>query len=155
PEAVNYIRNGPKIPTSLQLRKFIDDLYTGGTDKVGITTAHTFATFVMTGHGLAVDPLKSFSSWPTTEEDHNDEANRSTLGYKFNPKTDEFFVVYSGKLESTLKTTKRQCCAALASLYDPLGLLVELDIEGRKIWRAICEVCKDWKALVPPRLVNK
>ncbi|KAF4684107.1 hypothetical protein FOZ62_004940, partial [Perkinsus olseni] len=93
PEAVNYIRNGPKIPTSLQLRKFVDDLYTGGTDKVIITTAHTFVTFVMTGHGLAVDPLKSFSSWPTTEEDHNNEANRSTLGYKFNPKTDEFFVV--------------------------------------------------------------
>ncbi|KAF4713527.1 hypothetical protein FOZ63_008613, partial [Perkinsus olseni] len=51
--------------------------------------------------------------------------------------------------------TKRQSCGILASLYDPLGLLIEHDMHARSIWRDINKSTPtDWEAIIPVPLVK-
>lgn len=52
-------------------------------------------------------------------------------------------------------TTKREACSALASFYDPLGLLIEYDLKGRLIWRHICNDYHSWSTVININLVNE
>ncbi|KAF4678090.1 hypothetical protein FOL47_005369 [Perkinsus chesapeaki] len=148
----DYINNGPVIPLKVLLLKYVDDLYFGGKTKQEAAAAYNFGTYVFNGHGFHSDPVKSFCSWLLTE---NDECKKkSTLGYVLRLDEDKFYAVYSGYVPDD-NSTKLQACAALASLYDPLGLYVELDLQGRLIWRDICANHKSWDDVIKEDLYRR
>ncbi|KAF4699102.1 hypothetical protein FOZ62_001988, partial [Perkinsus olseni] len=134
---VEYIRRGPAIPTKMLLLKYVDDLYYGGRSKEEARPGYEFGHHIFTGHGFGNVPVKSFCNWLLLKLD-----------------VDKFHAVYSGHVPDG-QVTKLQACAALASLYDPLGLYVELDIQGRLLWREVCQTFKSWDDTLKEDLVHR
>ncbi|EER02688.1 hypothetical protein Pmar_PMAR003788, partial [Perkinsus marinus ATCC 50983] len=134
------------------LLKYVDDLYYGGRTREEARLGYEFGSHVFTGHGFGNDPVKSFCNWLTA--DGNDGAKKSVLGYLLKLDVDKFHAVYSGYVPDG-EVTKLQACAALASLYDPLGLYVELDIQGRLLWREVCQAHKNWDDKLNDDLVHR
>ncbi|EER14872.1 hypothetical protein Pmar_PMAR001843, partial [Perkinsus marinus ATCC 50983] len=149
---VEYLLRGPSIPTRMLLLKYVDDLYYGGRTREEARLGYEFGSHVFTGHGFGNDPVKSFCNWLTA--DGNDGAKKSVLGYLLKLDVDKFHAVYSGYVPDG-EVTKLQACAALASLYDPLGLYVELDIQGRLLWREVCQAHKNWDDKLNDDLVHR
>ncbi|KAF4647928.1 hypothetical protein FOL47_003952, partial [Perkinsus chesapeaki] len=150
---VDYVLRGPSIPMRTLLLKYVDDLYFGGKTKDSARQSYDFGTHIFNGHGFNSDPVKSFCSWLTNDVD-DDNKKKSVLGYVLRLDLDKFFAVYSGYVPDN-KVTKLQACAALASLYDPLGLYVELDLQGRLLWREICSLYKGWDDTIKEELVQR
>ncbi|KAF4720533.1 hypothetical protein FOZ63_024106, partial [Perkinsus olseni] len=86
--------------------------------------------------------------------DKPDSPEGHVLGYTLALDKDEFRCAFSGYMP-TDRCDKRRACAILSSLYDPMGLLLEVDIAGRLLWRDICAVCKEWTSVLKVDLVER
>ncbi|KAF4750633.1 hypothetical protein FOZ62_005932, partial [Perkinsus olseni] len=147
-EAYNYLLGCPAVPKDITLVKFVDDLYTGGPTKVGVTSNYDFMAYISNGHDFLVEAKKRFNNWePVIVNDV--EERRHLLGYDYSAVNDSFYPTYSGTLPGDESMTKRQSCALLASLYDPLGLVVEHDMRARSIWRDVNKSTPAWDSIIP------
>ncbi|KAF4730788.1 hypothetical protein FOZ63_028678 [Perkinsus olseni] len=147
--AFDYIRQGPAIPKDVILLKYVDDLFNGGDTPEQATQANDLSLHMLGGHGFKAEAIKNVRSW--SEAVTTDTKAKSLLGYHY--RDENLFVVYSGKLPDGV-ITKREACSALASLYDPLGVFIELDLKGRLLWRCVCEDYKDWSDSVDTNVAN-
>ena len=48
--------------------------------------------------------------------------------------------------------TKREVLAKLAKVYDPLGLASPITLQGKQIYREVCDSKVSWDALIPEKL---
>ena len=48
--------------------------------------------------------------------------------------------------------TKREVLAKLAKVYDPLGLTSPITLQGKQIYREVCDSKVSWDALIPEKL---
>ncbi|KAF4699649.1 hypothetical protein FOZ63_011615, partial [Perkinsus olseni] len=150
PLAVKYIRAGPPVPREIQFEKFVDDLYFGGNTDREARTGRDFVSYVFRGHGLCTDPLKDLETAHGGRKEKSDgtaNAPGHLLGYEVITEVDELHCVCSGTPPDG-KVDKRRACGILSSLYDPMGLLLEVDMQGRFLWRDICKVAKDWSEVL-------
>ncbi|KAF4650631.1 hypothetical protein FOZ61_000147 [Perkinsus olseni] len=150
PLAVKYTRAGPPVPRVIQFEKFVDDLYFGGNTDREARTGRDFVSYVFCGHGLCTDPLKDLETAHGGRKEKSDgtaNAPGHLLGYEVITEVDELHSVCSGTPPDG-KFDKRRACGILSSLYDPMGLLLEVDMQGRFLWRDICKVAKDWSEVL-------
>ncbi|KAF4650579.1 hypothetical protein FOL47_001042, partial [Perkinsus chesapeaki] len=152
-EGVQYILQGPPVPTRVIFEKFVDDLFFGGETADEAQACRDFVSHIFKGHGLVTGPLKDLKACyggcdkPEVQEGH-------VLGYTLTLEKDEMKCAFSGYMPAD-RCDKRGACAILSSLYDPMGLLLEMDLAGRLLWRDICVACKDWSTLLAKELVER
>ncbi|EEQ99368.1 hypothetical protein Pmar_PMAR014323, partial [Perkinsus marinus ATCC 50983] len=153
-EAFSYLQGCPPVPKEITLIKFVDDVYTGGSNKSRVTSSYDFITYISNGHDFVIEPKKRFNSWePVMVNDV--EERRHLLGYDYSAVEDSFYPTFSGGQLQGNPMTKRQSCAVLASFYDPLGLIVEHDMSARSIWRSINKSTTEWDSTIPSNLKDE
>ncbi|KAF4750142.1 hypothetical protein FOZ62_007242, partial [Perkinsus olseni] len=106
---------------------------------------------------------QQYASVQRFEEDGFPMAVQKTVWYNQKEAAKVFGVVWLGAEEDALKvgfqatsvppTTRRSVLAMLNSLYDPLGLLLELSMKGRLIMRKIASY--DWDTTLPKDLCTE
>ena len=77
-----------------------------------------------------------------------------TLGVSWNLNSDELGVVCDVNLKS-VPATKRELLSYIASIYDPLGLLSPLIIEGRVIMQHLCRLQTQWDQVLSVEIKSK
>ncbi|EER19874.1 gag/pol/env polyprotein, putative [Perkinsus marinus ATCC 50983] len=142
-DAVRYVKNGPAIPRKLVFEKFVDDFFFGGDTLEEVRSCREFVGHMFEGHGFVTDPLKDLVAAYGGVVGEEDKPDGHILGYSLVMATDALRALFSGNQPES-KVTKRAACAILSSLYDPMGLFLELDFAGRFLWRDICKSCKEW-----------
>ncbi|KAF4649511.1 hypothetical protein FOZ61_001229, partial [Perkinsus olseni] len=154
-KAFEYLCNGPPIPSGIKMLKFVDDIYVLGSSVAEAQRNYGFVSYVLKGHDLPAEDLKKFENW-LSQLEGGIEKRGHLLGYDYLPSNDGLYPTMSAdpSLEPLGPTsmTKRSASSALASLYDPLGLLIEHDILGRSIWRSICQETKEWDVTISHQL---
>ena len=70
------------------------------------------------------------------------------LGLKWNKSTDTISAEFP---EPTPITTKRGLLATLAKIYDPLGLVSPITLQGKLIYRDVCDLKASWDADLPQK----
>ncbi|KAF4696039.1 hypothetical protein FOZ60_002271 [Perkinsus olseni] len=154
-KAFEYLSNGPPIPSGIKMLKFVDDIYVLGSSVAEAQRNYGFVSYVLKGHDLPAEDLKKFENW-LSQLEGGIERRGHLLGYDYLPSNDGLYPTMSAdpSLEPLGPTsmTKRSASSALASLYDPLGLLIEHDILGRSIWRSICQETKEWDVTISHQL---
>ncbi|KAF4678371.1 hypothetical protein FOZ60_016838, partial [Perkinsus olseni] len=134
---------------------FVDDVYAGGSSKLEATNNYDLVSYVCNGHDFPVEDLKRYDNWTIVLDRDQVEKRQHLLGYDFTASNDALYCSYSGSIPHGDSMTKRQSCGILASLYDPLGLLIEHDMHARSIWRDINKSTPtDWEAIIPVPLVK-
>ncbi|KAF4653769.1 hypothetical protein FOL47_010294 [Perkinsus chesapeaki] len=147
-EAYDYLREGPSVPRRVKLLKFVDDIYALGSSVEEAQRNYSFASHVLKGHDLPAEDLKKFENW-LSQVAEGVEKRGHLLGYDYLPSSDGLYPTMSAERpQGDLSMTKRSASSVLASLYDPLGILIEHDILARSIWRNICLEAKDWEQTV-------
>ena len=76
-------------------------------------------------------------------------ADSSLLGLGWNKKCDEISISFP---EDKVEETKRGVLSKLASIYDPLGLVSPLTLQGKLLYRAICDQKLAWDKQLPTEL---
>ncbi|KAF4677849.1 hypothetical protein FOZ60_017148, partial [Perkinsus olseni] len=123
--------------------------------KLKATNNYDLVSYVCNGHDFPVEDLKRYDNWTIVLDRDQVEKRQHLLGYDFTASNDALYCSYSGSIPHGDSMTKRQSCGILASLYDPLGLLIEHDMHARSIWRDINKSTPtDWEAIIPVRLVK-
>lgn len=72
------------------------------------------------------------------------------------PKEDSFF--YKVAIEDLEKTTKRSACSKVAKMFDPVGFLTPVMIEGRMLVQSMWDLGKSkeyWDKPLPTELANE
>ncbi|KAF4648513.1 hypothetical protein FOL46_002817, partial [Perkinsus olseni] len=146
-EAVEYVKKGPMVPRELVFEKFVDDFFFGGDTREEVGLCRKFVCYMFKGHGFVTDPLKDLVAAYGGMVGDGGKPDGHVLGYLLVLATDGLRALFSGS-EPGSKVTKRAACAILSSLYDPMGLFLEIDIAGRFLWRDICKSCKEWSTLL-------
>lgn len=85
-------------------------------------------------------------------ERHSTSANSKLLGLPWDKANDSLCVVFP-TIPAVL--TKRGILAYLAKVYDPLGLVSPVLLEGKLIYRDICEAKVRWDATVPDAFLER
>ena len=67
------------------------------------------------------------------------------LGLKWNKSKDTLTVTFP-TVDSNTTTTKRTILSKLAKVYDPLGLVSPIILEGKLIFRDVCKTKAPWDA---------
>jgi hypothetical protein len=79
--------------------------------------------------------------WESNFEELDNESNPSKiLGHIWNKKEDT--------LEIREKPTKRHILKELSSIYDPLGIISPIMVEGKRIYREACDEKVGWNSVV-------
>jgi hypothetical protein len=74
------------------------------------------------------------------------------LGLQWNKSTDTISVEFP---EHTPVATKRGLLATLAKIYDPLGLVSPVTLQGKLIFRDVCDSKVSWDADLPQKLQRR
>jgi hypothetical protein len=74
------------------------------------------------------------------------------LGLQWNKSTDTISVEFP---EHTPVATKRGLLATLAEIYDPLGLVSPVTLQGKLIFRDVCDSKVSWDADLPQKLQRR
>lgn len=88
-------------------------------------------------------------------EKQEDTAVEKILGVAFDPKEDAFF--YKVAIENLQSPTKRCACSKCAKMFDPLGFLTPVMIEGRMLVQSMWDLGKtmqDWDKPLPKELAQ-
>lgn len=73
------------------------------------------------------------------------------LGLAWNKDEDTVSVVFPDKRTNS---TKREVLGKLARVYDPLGLVSPMTLQGKLIFREACESKTPWDAALPVKLAK-
>ncbi|EER19175.1 hypothetical protein Pmar_PMAR028640 [Perkinsus marinus ATCC 50983] len=151
-EGYDYLYDGPPIPSHVKMLKFVDDIYALGSTVAEAQRNYRFVSYLLKGHDLPAEDLKKFENW-ICKSVAGIETRGHLLGYDYLPSNDGLYPTMSAKPpEGLTHMSKRSSSSILASLYDPLGLIIEQDILARSIWRRICQEIKEWDQIIPYQL---
>ncbi|KAF4647533.1 hypothetical protein FOZ61_004047, partial [Perkinsus olseni] len=126
---MDYVMSGPAIPSKMLFQRFVDDLFFGGGTMVEARQCKEFVSYIFQGHGLYTDPAKDLVASDDCDSRTGEVKSGHVLGYLLALERDDLHCAFSGTMPQD-KVTKRQALAVLSSLYDPMGLLLELDMQG-------------------------
>ena len=71
------------------------------------------------------------------------------LGVKWNKREDSIAVQFPA---TSSTPTKREVLSKLAKIYDPLGLASPTTLQGKQIYREVCECKVSWDSAIPENL---
>jgi hypothetical protein len=74
------------------------------------------------------------------------------LGLKWDKTTDTISVEFPAR---TPATTKRELLASLARIYDPLGLVSPITLQGKLVFRDVCDSRIGWDSNLPDNLQKR
>ncbi|XP_067216970.1 uncharacterized protein [Linepithema humile] len=90
------------------------------------------------------------------EIDAGNECDKTrALGVFWNCKRDTFNFVNSNNYQSSIKPTKRNILARIASIFDPLGFLGSVIVVGKLIMQELWLLKIDWDESIPMDLITK
>ena len=147
-------------------RLYVDDLISGAGNVQKAQGLKKNATEIFTDAGF--DLHKWHSNAPElegrcTESENNDEITYAKeqlgssddecklLGLAWNKREDTLSVTFP---EEKSKPTKREVLGKLARVYDPLGLVSPMTLQGKMIFREACESKVPWDATLPDKLAK-
>ena len=143
---------------------YVDDLISGANNVSKAQTLKTNATEIFADAGF---PLHKWHSNAAELEDvdSRSESNEETtyakeqlgsaagecklLGLSWNKRDDTISVSFSKEI---VKPTKREVLGKLARIYDPLGLVSPMSLQGKMIFREACETKISWNTVLPDKL---
>jgi hypothetical protein len=77
-----------------------------------------------------------------------------SLGLQWNLQFDTFTFQFNVKFKDQ-PLTKRVILSCLNSLYDPLGIISPVILQGRYIFRDVMSISQEWDELVSPSIRDK
>ncbi|XP_057377943.1 uncharacterized protein LOC130699905 [Daphnia carinata] len=89
---------------------------------------------------------------PDLDLDFDDLPTERTLGYLWSSERDEFLFRFKPSNEAQ---SKRSILAAVASIYDPLGLLVPVVLVAKIILQDIWRLKSGWDEVLPADILNR
>ena len=150
----------PNIVAELRKSLYVDDLLTGGqtipqAEDRKEKTVEIFedASFKLHKWNSNVSELE-VNSEPSAGNDEEtyakqqlggDSTDTTMLGLKWNKSSDTLTVSFS-TVDSVSTTTKRTILSKLAKVYDPLGVVSPITLEGKIIFRDVCKTKIPWDA---------
>ena len=150
----------PNIVAELRKSLYVDDLLTGGqtipqAEDRKEKTVEIFedASFKLHKWNSNVSELE-VNGEPSAGNDEEtyakqklggDSTDTTILGLKWNKSSDTLTVSFS-TVDSVSTTTKRTILSKLAKVYDPLGVVSPITLEGKIIFRDVCKTKVPWDA---------
>ena len=144
---------------------YVDDILSGGQDTTEAKQRKTTAIEIMDD---AKFKLHKWNSNVPELEDNNDEicdeqsfakqqlqvkpSESKLLGLKWDKTTDTISVEFPAR---TPATTKRELLASLARIYDPLGLVSPITLQGKLVFRDVCDSRIGWDSNLPDNLQKR
>jgi hypothetical protein len=120
---------------SLKENTYVDNLMKTGSDIADLEDFKREATEILEDAKFPVH------KWESNFEELDNESNPSKiLGHIWNKKEDT--------LEIREKPTKRHILKELSSIYDPLGIISPIMVEGKRIYREACDEKVGWNSVV-------
>ncbi|XP_028413770.1 uncharacterized protein LOC114536615 [Dendronephthya gigantea] len=87
--------------------------------------------------------------WETDVSDLDEESNPSKLlGHIWEKSEDTLEIKADMKLPEDGPVTKRTILSKLSGIYDPLGIMSQTMVEGKRIYREVCDERASWNAEV-------
>ena len=150
----------PNIVAELRKSLYVDDLLTGGqtipqAEDRKEKTVEIFedASFKLHKWNSNVSELE-VNGEPSAGNDEGtyakqqlggDSTDTTMLGLKWNKSSDTLTVSFP-TVDSVSTTTKRTIVSKLAKVYDPLGVVSHITLEGKIIFREVCKTKVPWDA---------
>ena len=146
----------PEAVDALKKSLYVDDIISGGNTvqeakqrKSEATDILGDATFSLHKWGSNVDELDGESEGKDDGEEQTaakqqlgvKQTESKILGTSWNKTSDTFSVLTGSRCESS---TKRSILSRLAKIYDPLGIASPLTLQGKQIYREVCDVKLPW-----------
>ena len=148
----------PEIVAELRRNLYVDDLLTGGitteearTKKASMTEILGEAAFKLHKWNASDKELEEDGDTSSVNEEQSFakqqlrvQRNESKLlGLPWDKTSDTLTVIFPNESSST---TKRGILSKLATIYDPLGLASPITIQGKMIYREVCDSKMPWDA---------
>ena len=147
----------PGAVAEIERELYVDDLITGGgtvqeTEQKKATTTEIFRQATFHLHKWHSNIPKLEISEDAENEDDLSYAKQQLgvksrecglLGLKWNKSTDEIAVTIP---EEVAQPTKRGILGKVARIYDPLGLIAPITLQGKLLYRDACEEKRAWDA---------
>ena len=156
----SWEESSPNIVAELRKSLYVDDLLTGGqtipqAEDRKEKTVEIFedASFKLHKWNSNVSELE-VNGKPSAGNDEEtyakqqlggDSTDTTMLGLKWNKSSDTITVSFS-TVDSVSTTTKRTILSKLAKVYDPLGVVSPITLEGKIIFRNVCKTKVPWDA---------
>lgn len=146
----------PEAVDALKKSLYVDDIISGGNTvheakqrKSEATDILGDATFSLHKWGSNVGELNGESEGKDDGEEQTaakqqlgvKQTESKILGTSWNKTSDTFSVLTGSRSESS---TKRSILSRLAQIYDPLGIASPLTLQGKQIYREVCDVKLPW-----------
>ena len=150
----------PDLVAELRKSLYVDDLLTGGQTiaqaadrKDKAIEVFEDATFQLHKWNSNASELESNSEEAVKNDEETyakqqlggDSTQTTVLGLKWN-KSEDTLAVRFPAIDSNATTTKRTILSKLAKVYDPLGLVSPIILEGKVIFRDVCKTKVPWDA---------
>ena len=153
----SWEKTRPDIVAELRKSLYVDDFLSGGQTteqaertKQAATEVLQDATFQLHKWNSNVPELEDQDTAQVTDDQtyakqqlNVTKPGPKLLGMKWNKQQDTLSVVVS---KEEVQSTKRGVLGKLARTYDPLGLIAPVTLEGKQIYRDICESKGAWDA---------
>ena len=148
----------PEIVAELRRNLYVDDLLTGGitteearTKKASMTEILGEAAFKLHKWNASDKELEEDGDTSSVNEEQSFakqqlrvQRNESKLlGLPWDKTSDTLTVIFPSESSST---TKRGILSKLARIYDPLGLASPITVQGKMIYREVCDAKMPWDA---------
>ena len=155
----------PEIVREIEKSLYVDDLISGSSSKekargIKLTASEIFAQGTFELHKwhsnekeLEEENVEAFTEETYAKEQLNSprRAETSLLGLPWNKENDTIGVIFpSEKTEHT----KREILSKIAKIYDPLGLVSPISLQGKLLYREACDVKLSWDAKLPRDLMH-
>ncbi len=154
----------PEIVAELRKNLYVDDLLTGGITvaeaqekKTKMTDVLSDATFKLhkwnaSEKELEGDDAKGESQTFAKQQLHVKSSDSKLLGLAWDKESDTLTITFP---QESLSTTKRGILSKLARIYDPLGLVSPITVEGKMIYREVCDAKWSWDAQIEGDLAER
>ena len=145
----------PEVVTELRKNLYVDDLLSGGVTvgEAQYRKEHAIEIFEDASFTLhkwhsnvpmlegGIESKDSDLSFAKHQLQHPEEARASLLGLGWDKDKDELSAKFPTE---QVQPTKRGILSKLAKVYDPLGLVSPVTLEGKMIFRDVCDATKAW-----------
>ena len=166
----SWAKRYPEEAERLRRSFYVDDLLTGGQNLQQTQERKRIAEGIM--QDATFELHKWHSNEPQLEDDppHPSDEERSyakrqlqvqpneskLLGVKWNKDEDTIAVQFPTTDSDTSHTaTKREVLATLAKVHDALGLASPTTLQGKQIYREVCDVKASWDVPIPDSIKSR
>ncbi|XP_028414392.1 uncharacterized protein LOC114537542 [Dendronephthya gigantea] len=161
----SWFRRYPEEVERLRRSLYVDDILSGGQNTTEAKQRKTTAIEIMDDGKFTLH--KWNSNVPELEDNLNESRDEQSfakqqlqvkpgesklLGLKWDKTTDTMSVEFPA---SAPATTKRELLASLAKIYDPLGLASPIKLQGKLVFRDVCDSKIGWDSNLPDNLQKR